>query len=66
MRLSTQSKINNTSKVEIATIADMSVSYVTRVLNGQRIPRVHYFKRIADALGVSMDNLYDHLKEYYN
>ena len=53
------------SHLEIAKIAKVSRSYVCKVLNGLRIPRLHKAKSIADALGISLDTLYFRLKVYY-
>jgi transcriptional regulator with XRE-family HTH domain len=55
-------------KPELTPIAEqtgLSVSYISRVFNGERIPRVHYFKKIADAMSISMDALYEKLKRFY-
>jgi transcriptional regulator with XRE-family HTH domain len=49
----------------IATKSGLSLSYISRVFSGDRIPRVHYFKKIADAMGLSMDTLYYKLKDFY-
>ena len=51
---------------EIADKSGLSQTYVYRILKGERAPRgVYSFKRIADALGVTMDTLYRRLKHFY-
>ena len=50
---------------QIAKDTGISVSYISRVFSGERIPRVHYFKRIADAMGLTLDQLYAKLKHFY-
>ena len=66
-------KIRNTPFTDIANRAivvgesreGISISYVSRVLHGERIPRIHYFVAIADAIGVSMEGLWEFLKQNY-
>jgi len=58
-------KIRNTPITDIAARAGCSVAYVSRVLRGERIPRIHYFVAIANALGVSLDSLWEFLKPHY-
>ncbi|MHA1951819.1 MAG: helix-turn-helix domain-containing protein [Candidatus Thorarchaeota archaeon] len=55
----------NKSLSEISEKSGMSVSYISRILKGERIPRVHNFKKIADALKMSMDLLYKKLERFY-
>ncbi len=57
--------MNKPDMTHIAKKSKISVSYISRVFSGERIPRVHYFKRIADAMGLSMDDLYKKLKHFY-
>jgi len=45
----------------VAEDTGLSLSYISLVLRGKRIPRVHNFKLIADALGETMDSLYNKL-----
>ena len=55
----------NPKLAEIANKSGLCPSYVWRILNGERMPRIRTFKRIADALGVTMDTLYKRLRHFY-
>ena len=49
----------------VAEKTGLSAGYISKVFSGKRIPRVHNFKRIADALRLTMEDLYNHLKKFY-
>ena len=50
---------------EIAEQTGLSGSYISRVFSGERIPRVHYAKLIANSLGMSLDDFYvDYLRDH--
>lgn len=50
---------------DIAEETGLSISYISRVLSGDRQPRIMNFAKIARALKMSMDNLYGKLKGFY-
>lgn len=58
-------RIRNTPFTDVARRAGCSVAYVSRVLRGERIPRIHYFVAIAEALDVSYEALWEFLKPFY-
>lgn len=51
---------------EISTRTGLSISYISRCLRGERQPRLHNAKLLADALGLTLDDLYKKLKGFYN
>ena len=50
------------NRSELARALKIDVSMTSRVLSGQRTPRLATFKRMADYFGMSMDELYALLK----
>ncbi len=50
---------------QIAWETGLSLSYISRVFNGKRIPRLHYAKLLANSLGISLDELWEMLEEHY-
>ena len=51
------------SRTEVAKKTGMDVSMVSRFLNGRRVPNAHQLKKMAEALGMSLDELYQMLYE---
>jgi transcriptional regulator with XRE-family HTH domain len=58
-------RIQNVPVTDIAERAECSVSYISRVMRGERIPRIHYFVAIAEAIGVPIAALWEFLKHHY-
>ena len=44
---------------EIAEDTGLSISYISRVFSGDRIPRVHYAKLIAESIGYDLGEFYN-------
>jgi transcriptional regulator with XRE-family HTH domain len=56
--------LTGTSKSEIAIKSGLDLSHLCRILKGGkdgRVPNVVVFRKLAAALGLSMDTLYDKL-----
>lgn len=45
------------TQAELASVAGTSQAFISFVMNGTKIPSVAVLKRIADRLGVTMDEL---------
>ena len=52
-----------TTNAQLARKTGMSEGFVSRVLRGQRQSRTENLVKLADALGVTLDELYAHLKK---
>lgn len=56
--LTRQDLIKKYSQTDIARALGLNVSNVHRILHGQRTPHLRTFKRLADYLKISLDELY--------
>ena len=56
--LSAENPLDTVSRTALARAVGIDVSVISRLLRRQRTVQVHTFKRIAGALGTTMDDLY--------
>lgn len=63
-RLRTIRKEKGFTVTEVAELADLSAGFVSQVENGSSNPSLQSLKRIGDALGVAMGDLFSHGSEH--
>ena len=56
--LSVENPLDTVNRTALARVVGIDVSVISRLLRRQRTVQVHTFKRIAGALGMTMDDLY--------
>jgi transcriptional regulator with XRE-family HTH domain len=56
--------LGNRTRTDLAAAAGLKLSHVSRILKGSRTPNVKSFRKIAEALNLSMDALYDRMYVY--
>ena len=50
--------ITRISRAEVARRTDMDIATISRFLTGKRVPDAHQLRKMAAAMGMSMDELY--------
>jgi len=56
--LSVENPLDTVNRTALARAVGIDVSVISRLLRRQRTVQIHTFKRIAGALGMTMDDLY--------
>lgn len=56
-----QDVIRDVNQSELSRNLHISLSHISRVFSGDRMPSAHKLKMLADGMGVPMDDLYKYL-----